>query len=209
MRTTQIVFALAVSLLTQSVVAQGPPPGTPGPFSGTPGPVAELQAQLDALAAQVQALEDSAPDSSVEGRLSCCRVLEFLRMRGADPAGTERLSSTVLRRTTTFSGGSFFAGFESRVRQIQDDNGTVSQFINPSGSPFTGTYVQTGNRLDVMATGGLQATWYVSKDGSVIYGTLINQPPSGVDNDGNVITRGTTRNWILIENDDCAMEIIQ
>ena len=203
-----LVVGLFVMLTATSAWARrGNGNGGQGPPPGTPGGVAALQAQLDALAAQVQALEDSAPDSSVDGR-TYCHVLEVLAMRGADPAGTERLQSTVLRRTTTFSGGSFFGAFLSRVRLRQDDNGAVLQFIT-SGGPFTGTYLQTGNRLDVTASGGAQFTWYVSKDGSVIYGTGIHQPPSGVDGAGNVITHGTTRNWILIENGDCAMEIIQ
>ncbi len=196
MRTTQIIFALAASLLTQSVVAQG-----------LPGSVGGLQTQLDALAARIQILEVSAPDSSVEGR-TYCHVVDFLIMEGLNPAGTERLARLVIRRTATFSGGFFSAVLESSVLHIQNDAGTVFQPITPAVSPLTGTYTQDGNRLNMELDINISATWYVSKDGSVIYGTLINQPPSediGVD----TLTSGVTRNWTLIENDDCAAEIIQ
>ena len=172
MRTTPIIFAVAASLLIHSAVAQGAAVGggtvsfaAQGAKSANSAKSAkskksaksELQAQLDALAAQVQALEDSAPDSSVEGR-TYCHVVENLNMEGRDPAGTERLRSNVTRRTTTFSGGSFSAFFLSRVRQTQDDNGTVSQFISPTGSTLTGTYVQTGNQV------GCGVLWRASDD---------------------------------------------
>jgi len=190
MQPIRILFLLAAVLLTQSVVAQGLP--------------RLFQEQLDALEARTQVLEENAPDSSVEGR-TYCFVLTQLLMQGPPTLSSDRhLQSQVIRRTATFSGGFFEALFLSRVRNFQDNTGAVTQQSSAGNTTF-GTYTQTGNKLDIVLPGfGISATWYVSNDGSLIYGSLIElSGPFGQANDQFV---GITRNWTLVENDTCDVE---
>ena len=187
MKPTRILFLLAAVLLTQTVVAQGLP--------------RVFQAQLDALEARIQVLEDSAPNSSVEGR-TYCMVLNRDVMRGQASDSTEVLISRVVRRTFTFNNDGTFTGLiESDVENTQADDGTVT-LVTLANSDLLGTYTQTGNKLDMNIL-NFPANWYVSKDGSVIHGTRILQlGPLGP----NMITVGITRNWTLVENDTCDME---
>jgi len=196
MRSVQILFLLATASLAQSAFAQG----TGGvPFD-------ELQSQIDEL---TQALESIAPDSSVEGR-TYCSVLTQTILR-ADSSGTppfdrDGTAVRVIRRTVTFlPGGTNFEGVLDGVR-VQNNllvvPGLVSVF-DPSASPSLaeGTYIQNGQKLDMnITTIGLQATWYVSKDGSVIHGTHIDQ---AVNTNPINISTLITRHWTLVENDTC------
>ncbi len=184
MQPTRILFLLAAVLLTQSVVAQG----LPGVF----------QAQLDALEARIQVLEDSAPSSSVEGR-TYCFVLNRDVMRGQASTSTEVLISRVIRRTFTFNDdGTYDSLLVSDVRNTQADDGIVT-LAAPGNIDLSGTYMQTGNKLDmVFPFASFTANWYVSKDGSVIYGTRISH---GLPRLPPVVTVGITRNWTLVETD--------
>ena len=188
MRSVRLLLLFAAAFLTQTVMAQPGPPGNNAAFG--------------ALVARVEALENG--NSSVEGR-TYCMVLTQLRMLGSDsnPAQAQ-LRHQVVRRTATFSGGVIDAKSESRVRNIQDDTGAVTHFTF-AGMDVLGTYIQTGNKLDItIPVFGIVATWYVSKDGSVIHGTLIERTgPFGAVPD---IFLGLTRNWTLVENDTCDAE---
>jgi len=190
MRSTRILLLFAAILLTQSAVAENPPSGTPSPFG-------EIQAQLDALAARTQALEDSAPDSSVEGR-TYCFDLSLLIMRGRALNGTEELQTNVIRRTATFSGGVFSGSLLSNVLNNQLDDGTVIAGLGDPIDPLLATYTQSGSKVDITFTNGTTANWYVSKDGSVIHGSTISHGSFGP---GGVVTVGFLRNWTLVEMD--------
>ena len=196
MRSIQVLFLLATASLAQSAFAQG----IEGvPFNG-------LQAQIDEL---TQALENMTPDSSVEGR-TYCSVLTQTILR-ADSSGTppfdrDGMAIRVIRRTFTFlDGGTNFEGVLDGVRVQNNLNvvpGLVSVFDpGASPSPIEGTYIQNGQKLDMnITTIGMQATWYVSKDGSVIHGTHIDQ---AVNTSPIGISTLFTREWTLVENDTC------
>ena len=187
MQPTRIFFSLAAALLTQSVMAQGLP---------------RVQAQLDALEARIQVLEGSAPDSSVEGR-TYCFVLNLDVMTGQASDSTEVLISRVIRRKFTFNNDGTFTGLiVSDVGNTQADDGTVT-LDTPANSDVSGTYTQTGNKLDMMIL-DFSANWYVSKDGSVIHGTRILH--LGPFPGPFMRTVGITRNWTLVENDTCDIE---
>lgn len=190
MRSIQILFLFAAILLTQSAVAEKPPSGTPNPFG-------KIQAQLDALAARTQALEDSAPESSVEGR-TYCFDLSLLIMRGRASSDTEELQTNVIRRIATFSGGAFSGSFLSNVLNNQLDDGTVLPGLGDPIDPLLATYTQSGSKVDVTFADGTTANWYVSKDGSVIHGSTISHGSFGP---GGVVTVGFMRNWTLVETD--------
>jgi len=74
-----------------------------------------------------------------------------------------------------------------------------------------GTYVQTGNKLAVdlvLPTFTITTTWYVSKDGSVINGSLSTLRGNVIFGPSNefVADYGETRTWTLVENDTCDVE---
>jgi len=190
MRLTRIPFLFVAILLTQSTFAGDPPSGTPSPFG-------EIQEQLDVLAARTQALEDSAPDSSVEGR-TYCFDLRLLIMRGRGFNGTEELQTNVIRRTATFSGGAFSGSFLSNVLNNQLDDGTVIPGLGDPIDPLVATYTQSGSKVDITFTDGTSANWYVSKDGSVIHGSRISHGSFGP---AGVVTIGFLRSWTLVETD--------
>ncbi len=197
MRSLKILCLIAATLLAQSVMAESRPGSTPSPFG-------DLQTQLDALAARTQALEDSAPNSSVEGR-TYCFVLNLQVMIGRANGDTEELQSNVIRRTATFSGGMFEASHLSNILNKQLDDGTVTHDeVDPIGL-LLGAYTQTGSKVDITFDTGLSANWYVSKDGSVIHGSSITHSairhpelPPGLP---PVVTIGFVRNWTLVETD--------
>jgi hypothetical protein len=124
-------------------------------------------------------------------------------MRGQASTSTEVLISRVIRRTFTFNNDGTYTGLiVSDVENTQADDGTVT--LNTlTNSDLSGTYTQTGNKLDMMIL-SFSANWYVSKDGSVIHGTRILQ--LGPFGGPNMITVGITRNWTLVENDTCDIE---
>ncbi len=76
---------------------------------------------------------------------------------------------------------------------------------------MTGTYVQTGPELAVVltfATFSITTTWYVSKDGSVINGSLSTLRAGLTFGTTGQFEAdfGETRTWTLVENDSCDME---
>jgi len=180
---------VAASLLTQVAVAGGP-------LENPKNPLGNLQAQLDLLTARTEALEDGVPSSYVNGR-TYCSMLELSIMRGRSFNATEELQTNIVRRTASFSGEAFTGAYLSNVLNNQTDDGVVE---NPPGTiidPLLATYVQTGSKLDIVFAEGQTATWYVSKDGSLIYGTKIEHSTFG----GGAVTVGFLRQWILIETD--------
>ena len=195
MKISGTLLLIAAVLLTQTAVADSAASGRGKPF-------AKLQRQVNRLAAQVQALRDQAVDSSVEGR-TYCFVLDLTIMRGRGNTGTEELQRNIIRRSATFSGGTFTGAFLSNVLNNQLDDGTVSAGLGDPIDPFLATYAQAENKIDVTFGDGSVANWYVSKDGSSVHGTSILH---GAFGPGGVITIGTVRNWTLIENDSCDME---
>jgi hypothetical protein len=193
MRSLKILCLIAATILAQSVMAEGLPGSTPSPFG-------ELQTQLDALATRTQALEDSAPNSSVEGR-TYCFVLNLQVMIGRANNETEELQSNVIRRTATFSGGMFDASHLSNTLNKQLDDGTVAHDdVDPIGL-LIGTFTQTGSKVDITFDTGLSANWYVSKDGSTIHGSSITHSALGPPGQPPVVTIGFVRNWTLVETD--------
>ena len=167
MRSTRVLFLLAAAFLTQSVMAQGPP-------AGTPSLVGEFQAQLDALAAQVQALEDNAPNSSIAGR-TYCQTTVATRLTG-NPIlqGTSDVTNVFRRITDFFPDGSFTATLVSAFFALRINSlGIVSWQPISSAVDITGTYTQDGTRLDILSSNDGTPTLYVSADGSVIRGHLI------------------------------------
>ena len=193
MRSLKILCLIAATLLAQSVMAEDPPGSTPSPFG-------DLQTQLDALATRTQALEDSAPNSSVEGR-TYCFVLNLQIMTGRANNDTEELQSNVIRRTATFSGGMFDASHLSNILNKQLDDGTVTpDDVDPIGL-LIGTFTQTGSKVDITFGTGLSANWYVSKDGSTIHGSSITHSAFGPPGLPPVVTVGFVRNWTLVETD--------
>jgi hypothetical protein len=167
------------------------------------GPLADLQTQIGGLADRVAALENAAPSASVEGR-SYCFVLDLTMMQGIGANGTERASTSIIRRTATFNGGTLEATLLSHVRNTQDDDGIVTPTVEDSPDPLLATYTQSGHRLDMTFSNGSTANWYVSKDGSLISGTSLAflGPLPGPA----AITIGQTRHWTLVENDSCDAE---
>ena len=183
MRSLNLICLFAVTFIAQSVMAEGSPGGTASPF-------ADLQTQFDELAARTQALEESAPTSSVEGR-SYCFVLNLQVMKGRANSDTEELQSNVIRRTATFSGGSFAASHVSNILNNQLDDGTViADDVNPIGL-LLGTYTQTGRKVDITFDTGSTANWYVSTDGSVIHGSAITHAAFGPPTSSRPFSRRT------------------
>ena len=92
--------------------------------------------------------DDDDNDSSVEGR-TYCSVLTQLQMRGsATNPFLAQLRHRIVRRTATFSGGVIDAKTLSRVQNTQDNNGAVTHVSAP-GMDTLGSYIQTGNKLDI------------------------------------------------------------
>jgi len=194
MKTIKLPLIVSTALLAPAAWTQDLPAG----------PVAELQAEVAGLAARVSELESAAPSSSVEGR-TYCFVLDLTDMRGIGVNQTERLFTSIIRRTATFDSGAFAAPLLSHVRNTQGDDGVVTPSVETSPDPLLGSYMQTGNRLDMAFTNGTTATWYVSQDGSLISGTSITSlGPVGTGQ----VTIGQTRHWTLVESANCLAELM-
>ena len=152
------------------------------------------------------------PLQSVEGR-TYCFVVDILRMRSPSitPPLSAALSSTLIRRTATFSGGVITAtGVDLTANTQNADTGAVTQTTGAGGT-VTGTYVQTGPELAVVLpflTFSITTTWYVSKDGSVINGSLstLREDLTFGPSDQFEADFGETRTWTLVENDSCDTE---
>ena len=185
----QIILLVAASLVTQAAMADTYQDVRPSPFD-------ELQAQLDALDARTQALEDAAPTSDIEGR-TYCSTLELSVTRGVSFNASEQHQTNIIRRTATFSGGAFTGSYLSNVLNNLTDDGVVEHPAGAIIDPLLATYVQTGSKLDVTFSQGFKATWYVSKDGSLIHGMKISHEVFA----GGAVTVGFVRNWTLIETD--------
>ena len=162
------------------------------------------------LAQGMSAGASSSPfNTSVEGR-DYCFVVDILRMRSASTTTTRSaaLTSVIIRRTASFSGGVITLTPVSFSRNTQDAvTGDVTHSSGAGGAP-TGTYVQTGSKLAadlVFALFSLSTTWYVSEDGSVINGSL-NTLRTGVTAGPHTHDFGATRTWTLVENDSCDIE---
>lgn len=195
MKISGTLVLVAGVLLTQTAMADGAASGRGNSF-------AKLQRQVNRLAAQVHALQHQAADSSVEGR-TYCFVLDLTIMRGRANNGTEELQRNIIRRSATFSGGTFTGTFLSNVLNQQLDDGTVNAGLGNPIDPLLATYVQTDNKIDVSFGDGSAANWYVSKDGSYVHGSSISH---GAFGSGGVLTIGFVRNWSLVEGDNCDME---
>jgi hypothetical protein len=147
------------------------------------------------------------PVQSVAGR-TYCAVVDWVTTIGISNPDTnveaEWLDQGVLRGVATFDhSGNYYRQFLSQEADRQYDNGVVSPLAL---DPFDviGSYVQSAGKLnmvlDVVGQDDttLLATWYVSKDGSVIQGTLLRY----FDN-GDAVTSSQKLKWSLIEGDDC------
>ena len=201
MNTKRIVPLLAAMVVAPAALAQSLP-------SAASGPIGELQAQLGELTQRVQTLESNAPSSNVEGR-TYCFVLDLAIMRGLAFNQTEEMSTTVVRRTGTFSGGVFTADPVSNFRAMQTDDGVVSLIDKFSPNPVVATYTQSGNKLDMTIPNPVNpnlppqiANWYVSGDGSLISGSAL----SFLGPFPNSLSLSLMRTWTLVENDTCDAE---
>ena len=91
---------------------------------------------------------------------------------------------------------------------IETPGGGVLTFVDDSARPDrTGTYSQTGSRLDIVLDGGdldedIVTNWYASGDGSMIHGSA-TQRFSSEEPD---VRQGRTWSWTLIEGSDCVAE---
>lgn len=83
---------------------------------------------------------------------------------------------------------------------------TITFVDDTPRDPRTGTYTQTGSRVDVVLDGGagedIAANWYVSGDGSVIHGAVTRRITPVATN----TTIGETFSWTLIEGSDCVAD---
>ena len=185
----QMTCLLAVCLVSQSAVAD--------PLLDNPQtPFGQLQAQLNALEERTQSLEDSVPTADVEGR-TYCSILQLDIVRARSFNATEELQTNIIRRKATFSGGSFSGAYISNVLNNQTDEGVVEHEDGAIIDPLLATYVQAGSKLDITFAAGPTATWYVSKDGSLIHGTKIEHGTFA----GGLVTVGFVRSWTLFETD--------
>jgi hypothetical protein len=190
MQSTRYLLLITAFLLSQTAFANDPP-------NHGPAPIWELQAQIQALAERTELLEQNAPDASVEGR-NYCFVLNLLIMKGQSTNATEELQTNVIRRSATFSGGTFTGSLLSNILNHQLDDGTVTPASGTPIDPLTATYTQTGSKVDVTFADSSTANWYVSKDGSLIHGSTIQHLVAG---QGGVVTVGLLRNWTMVETD--------
>lgn len=144
---------------------------------------------------------------SVAGR-TYCTVVDWVTMIGFSdpdvPAEAELLDQGVLRGVATFDGsGTYYRQFLSQEVHRQNDAGVVAPV---AVAPFDviGAYVQSGSKLnmalDVVGedVDTLLATWYVSKDGSMIRGTALRY-----FDEGGPVTTSQKLEWTLVEGDDC------
>ena len=190
MRSLKFLSILMAVLTTQVAIASEPPANTPSPFGS-------IQAQLDALAERTQALEDSAPNSNIDGR-TYCSILNIQSMRARPGNQTEETQYNVIRPVIHFENGVLIGGLLSNTVNNHSDAGTITQTQNnPSPDPLMANYLQMGTRVDITFDNGTTTNWHVSKDGSVIFGSQIS---SGVFA-GGVVSVGFVRNWMLIEID--------
>jgi len=135
-------------------------------------------------------------------------------MRSPSTNATARsadLVSITVRRIVDFSGGHITLTDLGLVGNTQDAEDSLVRRLGRPLNDLEGTYVQTGNKLAVdlvLPTFTITTTWYVSKDGSVINGSLSTLRGNVIFGPSNefVADYGETRTWTLVENDTCDVE---
>jgi hypothetical protein len=156
-----------------------------------------IQVQLNRLAARTQALEDSAPNSNIDGR-TYCSILDMQLMRAKPGSQTEETLNNVVRRVVRFENGVLTGDLLSKTLNDHSDTGTISHTANvPDINPLLATYLQMDSKIDITFDDGSTTNWHVSKDGSAIFGTKI----SNLVLRNGAISLGIVRNWTLIEID--------
>ena len=190
MRSLNFLAMIMAMLVTQVALADTTPADTPSPFG-------DLQAQLDALAARTQALEDVAPTSNIDGRIYCS-ILDLQIMRARPGNQTEETQNNVIRRVVRFEYGVLTGDLLSNTLNNHSDIGTVTHTPNiPSPDPLVANYLQMGTKVDITFGNGTTTNWHVSKDGSLIVGSMISSSVIG----NGAMTLGFVRNWMLVEID--------
>jgi len=174
----------------------------PGAFAGDKShnkhnPFKHIQMQLNELSARTQALEDSAPNSNIDGR-TYCSILDMQVMRARPGNQSEETLNNVIRRVVRFENAVLTGDLLSKTLNDHSDIGTISHIANiPDIDPLVANYLQAGSKVDITFADGSTSNWHVSKDGSVIFGTKISNLVLG----NGAVSLGLVRNWTLIEID--------
>ena len=136
-------------------------------------PLKYLHFRISALEARIAALEAAAANTSVDGR-TYCMMTNVTVLRGFTSDGTEIIDTEVVRRLSTFSGGTFTSTLVGAVRNTLSDVGTVEQSAGLAPDLLSGTWAQTGTQIDITFSDGSLAVWYVSRDGSVMHNNAVD-----------------------------------
>lgn len=169
--------------------------------TSAPTPFGDLQSQIDNLVGRIDVLEQSAASQLVDGR-TYCMMVNVTILRGFSSSAMESADTTVVRRVLNFSGGAFTAILVDSSGNSQTDDGVVSFVNGASPELLHGTYTQSGSQLDLLFSNASMATWYVSRDGSVIHN-------NGIDFFGpfpNTLTIGIVRSATIIESSTCEID---
>jgi hypothetical protein len=191
---SRTIVAVTVSLVCSVAGAQPRATSAPTPFG-------DLQSQIDELVGRIHVLEQSAADQSVDGR-TYCMMVNVTILRGFSSSAMETVDTIVVRRVLHFSGGAFMATLVDSSRNSQTDDGVVAFIQGVSPELLDGTYTQSASQLDLLFSDATTATWYVSRDGSVIHS-------NGIDFFGpfpNSLTLGIVRSATAIESDTCEID---
>ena len=190
MQSLKILAVLTAVLIAPAAIAGDPSDRRHDPFK-------HIQIQIDELAARTQALEDSAPNSNIDGR-TYCSILDMQVMRARPGNQSEETLNNVIRRVVSFENGVLTGDLLSKTLNDHSDIGTISHTANiPDVDPLLANYLQMGSKVDITFADGSTTNWHVSKDGSAIFGTKISSLVLG----NGVISLGLVRNWTLIEID--------
>lgn len=166
--------------------------------ASAPTPFGDLQSQVDNLVSRIDVLEQSAASQVVDGR-TYCMMVNVTILRGLSSSAMESADTVIVRRVLNFTGGAFTATLVDSSGNSQTDDGVVSFVNGASPELLHGTYTQSGGQLDLLFSSASTATWYVSRDGSVIHN-------NGIDFFGpfpNSLTIGVVRSATTIESDTC------
>jgi len=190
MRSLKFLAMFMAIFVTQTALADTAPGDTPSPFG-------DMQAQLDALAARTQALEGGGPNPNIDDR-TYCSILGLQIMRARPGNQTEETQNNIIRRVVRFENGVLTGDLLSNTLNNHSDIGTVTHTPNiPSPDPLVANYLQMGTKVDITFSNGTTTNWHVSKDGSLIVGSMISHTVIG----GGAVTVGFVRNWTLVEID--------
>ena len=119
-------------------------------------------------------------------------------MRARPGNYTEETQNNIIRRVVRFENGVLTGDLLSNTLNNHTDLGTVTHTQNnPSPDPLVGNYLQMGTKVDITFDNGSTTNWHVSKDGSLIVGSMISDSVLG----GGALTLGFVRNWTLVEID--------